>query len=456
MTQDVTRDHTRQPNEFIIANGRLVDPSQSIDHVGWLHVRGGRIVATGSGTRGLPRLPQIDATGLIVAPGLIDMHVHLREPGASHKETIETGCRAAAAGGFTRVCCMPNTSPAIDSVETVRWIQERAAEVGLCRVGVIAAATIGRAGKEPVDFAALKAAGAVGFSDDGDGIEDDGVCRRVLESIRDYDSVLIPHCEFKALSGRGVMHLGPISRRLGLAGYDPRGEEAMIERDLALVAATGARYHVAHISTARGIELVREAKRKGLPVTTEVCPHHLLLCDEDVVGPDGKPDPNFKMSPPLRSREDVAACVEAVRDGAIDCVVTDHAPHAESEKNAGFVAAPMGIVGLETSLGCAAAALLKPGVFDWPDLIERMATAPARVLGLAEGTLRPNHVADVTLIDANLEWTVDPAQFRSKSRNTPFGGRRLRGRAIATLLAGRLVEVGGEGRSGWQMDVHCE
>lgn len=431
---------TSQPGEYVIRNARLIDPSDGIDDAGWLHVRDGLIAARGVSGDPLPNVAsRIDATDLIVCPGLIDIHVHLREPGGEHKETIETGCQAAVAGGFTTVCCMPNTSPAIDNVETLQYVQRRAAEVDLCRVRVIAAATKGRAGREVVDFAALVNAGAVAFSDDGDGIEDDTVCRAVCEGIKRAGSVLFPHCEFKDISKRGVMHLGHVSRYMDLPGYDPRGEEAMIERDIGIVEQTGVRYHVAHISTARGIALVANAARNGLPVTTEVCPHHLLLCDEDVVDANRIPNPNAKMSPPLRSANDVAACVDGVRTGKIACIVTDHAPHTADEKNAGFLQAPMGIIGLETSLGCAALALIKPGYLDWPELIERMSTAPARVLSLPGGTLQPGQPADITLIDPELEWTVDPSAFRSKCRNTPFAGWRLRGKAVATFVSGRRV-----------------
>lgn len=383
----------------------------------------------------------IDGRGLIVCPGLIDVHVHLREPGGEHKETIETGSRAAAAGGFTAVCCMPNTNPAIDNVETLRLIAERSAASNTCRIYPISAITKARQGRQLTEFKSLIQAGAIAFSDDGDGIVDGDVMRFALQCARELKVLIIQHCEYKELSKRGVMHLGDISRRLGLVGYDPVAEERMIERDIELVAETGARYHVAHISSAGGVELVRDAKRRGLPVTTEVCPHHLLLCDQDVIGENGQPDPNLKMSPPLRAREDVEACIAGLIDGTIDCIVTDHAPHTAAEKQAGFIDAPMGIVGLETSLGCAAKAMLGRGGFDWPDLIHRMSTAPAKLFKLPGGSLAIGETADITVIDPKADWTVDPDQFQSKSRNTPFAGWRLPAKAVATILEGRITHV---------------
>jgi dihydroorotase len=427
-------------DEWLVFGGRIIDPAAGIDRVGWLHVRDGRIAAVGHDDPP-PIAPRIDATGWLVAPGLIDPHVHFRDPGQTHKEDLASGSAAAAAGGFTTVACMPNTDPALDSGEVVRDVSTRARAIGLCRVHVVAAATIGRRGETPVDFAALESAGAIAFSDDGDGVEDDAVCGQILRGVAAVDAVFYPHCEFKALSRRGVVHLGPVSERLGVTGYDPRGEEAMIERDLALVAEIGARYHVAHVSTARGVELIRAAKDRGLPVTTEVCPHHLLLCDEDVIAVDPAGDTDCKMSPPLRSRADVAALVAAVRDGTIDCVVTDHAPHAASEKALPFAEAPMGIVGLETALGCAAKALLGSFGFDWPELIERMSTAPARIFGLAGGSLAVGSPADLCVIDPAASWNVDPSNFRSKSRNTPFGGWELPARAVWTVLGGRTTHA---------------
>ena len=428
------------PAEFILCNGRLIDPSQNLDDMGWLHVRDGKIVKTQSGTDSPNGIPAVDVNGMIIAPGLIDMHVHLREPGAPHKETIESGSKAAAAGGFTTVCCMPNTNPTIDNVETLSWVKHRAAEVGLCDVQVVAAATVDRKGQQPVEFPALKEAGAIAFSDDGDGIDDDDVCRRVMEGVKNCDSVFAPHCEFKNISHKAAMHLGSVSRKLGVEGYDPLGEETMIERDLALVEEIGLHYHVTHISTARGVEMVRRAKDKGLPVTAEVCPHHLLLTHEQVVDEDGKPNPNFKMSPPLRDMRDIVACVQAVRDGTIDCIVTDHAPHAVGEKQTRFTKAPMGIIGLETSLPCSVEALLDES-YSWPDLIRSMSTSPARVLRIPAGTLKPRRRADIVIIDPHRKWTIDPDKFLSLSRNTPYVGKKVTGKAVLTIYAGKPTYI---------------
>ena len=430
---------TSPPENLLIENARIIDPSRQLDAVGALTVRAGRIVATDPPTDVPGETLRIDATGLIACPGLIDPHVHLREPGAEHKETIATGCQAAGAGGFTTVCCMPNTDPPIDNVNVLTEVIERARKVNLCRVRPIAAITRARAGRELTDFKALHGAGAVAFSDDGDGVEDDRVMRRAMLLAHRTDALIVQHCEFKNRSKRGIVHLGAISRRLGVVGYDPAAEERMIARDIDLAAQTGARYHVAHVSTARGVELLREAKRRGVRVSGEVCPHHLLLCDEDVVGANGQPDPNFKMSPPLRARQDVEACVAGVIDGTIDCIASDHAPHTAAEKSAGFEQAPMGIIGLETSLACSANALLHRDGFNWMQLIERMSTACARVFKLPGGTLAPGSPGDITLIDPDRGWVVDPQRFRSPSRNTPFSGWHVTGRVVATICAGQLI-----------------
>jgi dihydroorotase len=417
---------------IVLRGGRVIDPDTSRDEIADVAIVGGLIGEDAPGGTYV-----LDAAGCIVCPGLIDIHVHLREPGFTHKETIETGTRAAAAGGFTYVACMPNTNPPLDHPDLVRLVIEKAERAGHCLVGPIAAITEGRRGRKVVDMAALKRAGAVGFSDDGDGVEDDEVMREAFVRAHEVGAVLIQHCEDRGLAAGGVMHLGAVSRRMGLPGIDPRAEESMIERDLQLCRETGARYHVAHVSTAKAVQLVREAKAGGLPMTTEVCTHHLMLTDEACLGND----PNTKMHPPLRTEEDVAACRGGLVDGTIDCIVTDHAPHAAEEKAKGFLKAPPGIVALETAVGLAARAMIESGSADWPRVVEWLTTGPARVLGLPTPSLRVGSEAAVTVIDPDLEWTVDPERFQSKGRNTPVSGWKLKGRAVATVIGRRVCRA---------------
>ncbi len=411
-------------NAILIRGGRVIDPFSGRDEVADLGVIDGMIA------RDVPRDARIiDAQGWIVCPGLTDMHVHLREPGQTHKETIESGAASAAAGGFTRVVCMPNTSPPLDAPEHVRGVIERAEAIGLCTVAPVACTTRGREGMQIADFAALRDAGAVAFSDDGCGVDDDGVMRAAFEQAAELGVLIIQHCEFRSISAGGVMHLGDVSRQLGFPGLDPRSEEAMIERDIDQCSQTGARYHVAHISTARAIELVRQARARGLPVSAEVCAHHLILTDQACA----LADPNTKMHPPLRPQEDVDACRRGLVDGTIDCIVTDHAPHARDEKSVGFLKAPAGIVGLETAVGVAAKAMIETGLADWPRLIGWFTIGPANVLRWKVPSLDVGQPADLTLIDPRQRWTVDPERFLSKSRNSPFGGWSLTGRPRGTI-----------------------
>jgi len=416
---------------ILIRNGRVIDPSQQIDEVADLAIADGRITAFG---RGAPRSADevIDAAGLIVAPGLIDMHVHLREPGFEEKETIETGTAAAAAGGFTAVACMPNTDPPLDSDAHVEFVLRQAARTASTRVYPIGALTRGRAGQELAEIGLMVRAGAVAFSDDGHGVQDAGVCLRAMQYLSMFGKLFIQHCEDRSLSGRGCMHADVTATRLGLPGLPAVAEEVMAQRDITLARLTGVRYHVAHVSTAGTVELVRRAKADGLPVSTEVCPHHLLLTDEAC----GGYDPNFKMNPPLRSAADVQACVAGVREATIDCLVSDHAPHSRQEKELGFQDAPFGIVGLETALPLFIKALIEPKAIDWPRLIHALSTRPAELLSVPGGTLKVGSPADVTLIDPAAEWTIDAERFRSKSRNTPFDGWKVRGRATMTLVDG--------------------
>lgn len=418
---------------ILIRNGRVIDPTQGIDEVTPVAIAAGKIFAIGkSAPSGADQV--IDAAGHIVAPGLIDMHVHLREPGHEEKETIETGTLAAAAGGFTAVACMPNTQPPLDSDAQVEFVRRQARRVGRTRVYPVGALTKGRQGRELAEIGLMIRAGAVAFSDDGDGIADAGVCLRAMQYVSMFDRLFIQHCEDKSLAGRGCMHQGVTSTRLGLAGVPAAAEDVMVQRDVLLQRLSGVRYHVAHISTSGAVALVRRAKREGQQVTCEVCPHHLLLTDESCVSYDT----NFKMNPPLRSGADVAACIEGVRDGTIDTLVTDHAPHGHQDKEQEFPDAPFGIIGLETAVGLFAKALIDTGVIGWPRLIEMLSTTPARLLRVEGGSLSAESPADVTIIDPGQEWTVDPERMFSKSRNTPFGGWRLRGRPVTTIVGGEI------------------
>jgi len=417
---------------LVLRGGRVIDPFAQRDEIADVFVVAGRIA------KDAPRDARVlDVSGCIVCPGLMDIHVHLREPGFTHKETIESGTAAAAAGGFTYVACMPNTKPPIDSPEVLRFILDRAREVGHCAVAPVATITRGRQGRELTDFAALIEHGAVAFSDDGDGVNDDGVMASAFEQAARTQALLIQHCEYRHLSAGGVMHLGEVSRRLGFPGLDPRSEEAMIERDIDLCRRTGARYHVAHISTARAVEMVRRAKREGLPVTTEVCTHHLILTHEACSGAD----PNTKMHPPLREQRDVDACRNGLLDGTIDCLITDHAPHAETEKALGFLKAPAGIVGLETAVGLAAKTMLDSGLASWPQLVTWLTASPAKVLTRRAFPIQPGQAADLTILDPRQAWSVDPEKFLTKSRNTPFSGWKL-GVSIVATVRGPSVRMG--------------
>lgn len=421
---------------LLIRGGRVVDPAQGIDRVDDVLVRDGLIVAVGhGGGQSLGRADEtIEASGLVVCPGLIDMHVHLREPGREEDETIETGTRAALAGGFTSVACIPNTEPPIDTQAAVEFIRQKAARADTCNVFVVACVSRGREGKELAEIGRLVEAGAVAFSDDGSPIYDAELMRRALEYCRMFDRPLLAHEEVLELTRGGVMHEGFVSLVLGLPGMPAAAEEVMIGRDITLAEATGGRVHVMHVSTAAGVALVREAKRRGVRITTEACPHHFTLTDESLRGFDA----NCKMSPPLRTAADVEAIIAGLVDGTIDCIATDHAPHAREKKMLEIDRAPFGILGLETAVGLAVTRLVAPGLIGWPRLIEAMSLLPARILGIPRGTLQAGAVADITLIDPEVSWRVDASRFRSKSINTPFDGWTLQGRAVATIVAGRV------------------
>ena len=419
---------------LLLQNGRVIDPANRTNRVADVLIQNGRIARVAPTLPPPPDAHAIDVSGLFVAPGLIDVHVHLRDPGFPDKETVQTGCQAAAAGGFTTVICMPNTDPTIDTPAVVQDIQ-RKAETADARVFVVACATTGMAGQELTDTRSLLEAGVVGFSDDGLPIESSDHMRELLRRSQEHGFIVCPHVEDFQHTRGGHMHEGVVSRRLGIGGMGSEGEAAMVERDIDLVREVGGKLHILHISVRRAIDLVRKAKAEGLVVTSEACPHHFILTDEDVpiFGTAGK------MSPPLRSRDDREAILEGLADDTIDVIATDHAPHTIKEKLRAFPDAPNGILGLETAVGSTLSALVHGDVLTLEQVIDKMTATPARLYGIAGGTLSEGTSGDVTLIDLDAEWQVDATAFRSKSRNTPFHGWRFRGRPAATILGGRFT-----------------
>jgi dihydroorotase len=420
---------------LVLQGGRIIDPAQDLDVVGDVIVIDGTIAHAGP-RGGMPDGAEIiDCAGAIVSPGFIDVHCHLREPGREDVETIATGARAAAAGGFTAVCAMPNTDPVTDNQAAVGFVVRQGQRANSARVYPIGAISVRQEGHALAEVGEMVGAGAVAISDDGRPVASAQLMRTALEYARTFTIPVIDHCEEPTLAVGGAMNEGIVSARLGLRGVPSEAEEIMVIRDILLSRRTGGHVHIAHVSTKGSVELIRWGKDRGIKVTAEVCPHHLSLTEEAVEGYNT----NAKMNPPLRTAEDVAVLGEAVRDGTIDAIATDHAPHHYDEKEREFADAPNGIVGFETALAVVVTSLVGSRVVDFPTLIERMSVAPARIFHLPGGSLARGRTADITVFDPSREWVVDPEQFLSKGRNTPYAGRKLRGRAICTVVGGRIV-----------------
>ena len=420
--------------QLLIKNGRVVDPHSGRDGVSDVLIENGRIAAVDAAIEA-PGAEVRDAAGLIVAPGFLDIHVHLREPGIEHAETIETGSRAAAAGGFTSVCCMPNTIPVNDSPTVTSFIVERARRKAIVNVFPIGAITKGSGGEQLAEIGAMKEAGAVAVSDDGLPVMNSGVMRRAMQYAASFDMTVIDHCEDLNLSLGGDIHEGAQAVRLGLGGIPSSAEDVMVARDAILSEATGARCHIAHISTRNSIAIVRRARELGIPITCEVSPHHFTLADTDIPGFDS----HYKMKPPLRAERDIEAALEGLADGVIDAIATDHAPHTGHMKAQEFERCPFGVTGLETAVGLALERLVHPGMLSLTRMVELFTTGPAKVIGMEQGTLRQGADADITILDLHRAWTFDAAKSFSKSKNSPFDRREFKGGAVETIVRGKTV-----------------
>lgn len=419
---------------MLIKNGLIVDPSQGLHEVQDIFVADGMIQKIGKDLV-VEGAEIVDASGMIVMPGAVDMHVHLREPGDEHKETILTGVQAAIHGGFTSVACMPNTNPVADHEAVIESIMFKASKYGLADVYPIAAITKNLAGEEITEMGLLKRTGAVAFSDDGKTVQHTGVLRRAMDYSKMANALLISHCEDKELLGSGVMNEGIVSTELGLAGIPNEVEDLIIARDLAMAKLTGCRVHIAHVSTAGGVELVAKAKADGVKVTAETTPHHLLLTDEAVRGYDT----NTKVNPPLRKEEDRLAVFEGLKKGIIDCVATDHAPHAQQEKEVEYAYAANGVVGLETAVPLIWTNFVKKGLLNEEEFVTIMSRRPAEILQIDKGTLQAGKMADILILNPDQEKTVEPQKFYSKGKNTPFGGMKLTGWPEMVIKAGKMV-----------------
>jgi dihydroorotase len=421
-------------SSLLIKNGRIIDPASNVDAVADLLIEDGKVARVQKEIGSLAERV-LDAAGLVVAPGFIDLHVHLREPGREDEETIESGSQAAAAGGFTSICCMPNTSPVNDNPAVTSYILKEAERLAVTRVFPIGAISLGSLGEKLAEIGEMVSAGIVGISDDGKPVMNGQLMRRAMEYSLPFKIPVIEHCEDLFLSAHGVMNEGYYSTVLGLKGSSRTAEDAMAARDMILAKLTGAHIHIAHLSTRGALELVREAKRQGVHVTCEVTPHHFSLTDAAC----SEYDTNTKMNPPLRADDDVAAMIEGLSEGTIDCIATDHAPHNSNEKMLEFDQAPFGITGLETALGLATTHLYHRGKISLNRLVELFSTHPARIINKPLGQLQPSSEADLTLFNTESEWTYDVGQTKSKSRNTPFHGVKLKGQVAATIVAGKMV-----------------
>jgi dihydroorotase len=416
---------------LLLRNGRVIDPSRNFDSVTDLWLADGKVLGTGpQAGAASPRV--IDCTGMIVSPGLIDMHVHLREPGREEDETIHTGTAAAVAGGVTSVACMPNTEPALDFRAAAEFVVHQAQRAGFCNVFPIGAVTKNREGKELAELGGLVEGGAVAFTDDGAPVYSAEIMRRALEYCKMLDRAVLVHAEILELTQGGVMNEGFVSMQLGLRGMPAVAEDIMIYRDIVLAELTGGRVHILHVSTAGGVDLIRQGIAKGIRVSGEACPHHFLLTDECLLTFDS----NYKMSPPLRTHKDVDAILAGLKDGTLSVLATDHAPHAPEKKERELDQAPNGILGLETFLPLCVTHLIEPGHLTWMQMLAKMTVNPAAVLGINRGTLQPGRPADVTVIDPKAKWTIDKNHSKSKSRNTPFHGKKVTGRAVVTIVGG--------------------
>jgi dihydroorotase len=442
---------SKETISLFIRGGRIIDTSQGIDQIGDVLVSGGKVVQAGGTVIPTPSLSiilskakNLDANGLVVCPGFVDLHCHLREPGFEDKETIATGTKAAALGGFTSVCCMPNTKPPLDNAAAVDWVRQKASKHSSIAVFPIGCITKGRKGGELTDMAGLAAAGVVAFSDDGNPVTSSRLMRLAMECSRDLDLPIMDHCEDKELSGDGIINEGKMSAKLRLKGIPAAAEEVIVARDLILAKLTGARLHIAHVSTKGSVELIRRAKEAGASVTAEVTPHHLTLTEERILreAPDKSFDADAKVNPPLRTKDDIQALIKGLKDGVVDAIATDHAPHTSADKDCGPELAAFGISGLETAFGCLMD-LVHQGRISLTQLISKLTYEPAKVIGRNGelGTLKPGAAASVTILNPDREWIVNSHNFASKGKNTPYDGCQFKGKVMATIADGKIVYI---------------